>query len=68
MTTLTMSVDGMSCGHCVARVTKTLAEVPGVTVEQVTIGRAVVTLDPARAKAEAIVERLNDAGYPARVA
>lgn len=63
-----LSIDGMSCGHCVARVNKTLATVPGVKVDRVDIGSATVEFDPAKATVASITAALDDAGYPARSA
>ena len=63
----TLSIDGMSCGHCVARVKKTLAAVPGVSVEDVQIGTARVGADTPAALDQALAA-LADAGYPAREA
>lgn len=42
----TMKIEGMMCGHCEARVKKTLEAIPGVTEARVshTSGTAVVTL------------------------
>ena len=37
MDKLTMQITGMTCGHCVAGVTRALKGVPGVTVDQVAI-------------------------------
>jgi copper chaperone CopZ len=60
----TLAIAGMSCDHCVRRVTKALGAVPGVTVKDVHVGRArIETSDPgvlARA-----IEALGAAGYPA---
>ena len=41
-----MQITGMTCGHCVAGVTRALKGVPGVTVDQVVIGTASVAYDP----------------------
>ena len=63
MESVTISVSGMTCGHCVSAVQKALATVPGLTVDEVAIGSARVTLDPALtslAVAEAAIEA---AGY-----
>ena len=43
MTTISLDIQGMSCNHCVMRVQKALAAVPGVENAQ-------VTLQPARAR------------------
>ena len=67
MTSLTLQIDGMSCGHCVAAVKGALARVDGVNVEQVEIGNARVSYDPARATREAILDAVNDEGYVATV-
>ncbi len=36
----TLTIDGMSCGHCVRAVETALDAVPGVAVEAVTVGEA----------------------------
>jgi Cu2+-exporting ATPase len=45
-TTKTMKIEGMMCGHCEARVKKTLEAIPGVAAAEVSheTGTAVVTL------------------------
>lgn len=63
---MNLQIDGMSCGHCVARVTKTLAKVNGISVEQVDIGSARVAVVEPAGQAAAIAALL-DAGYEARV-
>jgi copper chaperone CopZ len=62
-----LSIEGMSCGHCVARVKKTLEAVPGVNVTDVQIGSARLAVEEAAALGEAI-RALDDAGYPAHEA
>ncbi|MCD7784150.1 MAG: heavy metal translocating P-type ATPase [Oscillospiraceae bacterium] len=44
--TVTMKIEGMMCGHCEARVKKTLETIPGVSSAEVshTAGTAIVTL------------------------
>ena len=64
--TTTLSIDGMSCGHCVAAVKQALDAVPGVTVKSVTIGAATVeSADPAPIDAMRLA--IEDAGYFAEV-
>ena len=65
MNRTTLRIDGMSCGHCVMSVRKALEGIEGVQVESVAVGTASVAFDPARASADAIVEAVNAAGYPA---
>ena len=63
MTRLTMEIGGMSCGHCVGAVKGALQGVPGVEVEQVAVGSAVVAYDPERVTPEAIARAVADEGY-----
>ncbi len=65
METITMNVKGMSCGGCVASVTRVLKAVPGVADVAVTLtpGVAKVTFDPARTAAPALRSAIEDAGY-----
>ena len=63
-----LSIDGMSCGHCVAQVTNTLKGVPGVAVEKVEVGSADVSFDPAKVERKAIADVVTGAGYPASIA
>ncbi len=62
-----LTIDNMSCGHCVARVKKTLEAVPGITVGDVQIGSARVEVREPASLALAL-RALDDAGYPARQA
>ena len=67
MKELNIAISGMSCGHCVARVTKSLQAL-GVTVESVDIGSAKVAYDPGVISPGAITQAVASAGYPAQVA
>ena len=40
-----LTIEGMSCGHCVMAVRNALESLPGVGVEDVVIGSAIVTFD-----------------------
>ena len=62
-----LSIDGMSCGHCVARVKKTLEAIAGVSVTDVQVGSARLAVQEPAVLAEAI-RALDEAGYPAREA
>ncbi|MGI8673290.1 MAG: cation transporter, partial [Luteitalea sp.] len=37
----TLTIEGMSCGHCIKAVTMALQDLPGVTVKDVRVGQAV---------------------------
>jgi copper chaperone len=62
-----LSISGMSCGHCVARVTKALTALEGLEVENVRIGAAELRFDPTRRSIADILEAVRDAGYEASV-
>ena len=68
METLSLVLDGMGCGGCVKNARKALDALPGVAVENVAVGSAVLAFDPARSSKQAVVEALVKAGYPAREA
>jgi len=65
METIALKVAGMTCGGCVASVTRVLKAVPGVTdvAVQLTPGRAEVTYDPARTAPAQLKAAIEDAGY-----
>ena len=67
MTTTTYTVTGMTCGHCVAAVTKELSGLPGVTdvaIDLVPEGLSTVTVASAGPLAEDTVRAaVDEAGY-----
>jgi copper chaperone len=65
METVSLNVQGMTCGGCVASVTRVLKAVPGVADVAVTLqpGVARVTFDPARTASPALRAAIEDAGY-----
>ena len=63
MERMTMKIDGMTCGHCVSQVTKALKEAEGVKLEQISVGSATVSFDPAVASEEKITQAVEDQGY-----
>lgn len=67
MSSVSLSIGGMSCGHCVSSVRRALESVPGAQVEDVRIGSARVVLpgDASDASRQALIDALNDAGYEA---
>jgi copper chaperone len=67
--TITLQVDGMTCGGCVQNVTNLLKEVGGVTDVAVTLepGRAVVETDGS-VQAASLIETVEAAGYDAKAA
>lgn len=65
METVTLSIEGMHCGGCAARVSTALKAVPGTTVEQVAVGSARVSIDPQKTSATALVTAVNGLGFRA---
>jgi copper chaperone len=64
METIEMHIDGMSCGHCVARVDRALEGLDGVRAE-VQLGSARVEYDPTRVTVQQITDAIREAGYEA---
>jgi copper chaperone len=60
-----LTIEGMTCQHCVRAVDGRLRKTPGVEVTQVTIGSADVRYDPARTNVDDIAEAIADEGYTA---
>lgn len=59
---LQLEISGMSCGSCVAHVRSALEQLPGVRVETVQVGGAVVAVAPTIGEAT-IRQAIADAGY-----
>jgi copper chaperone CopZ len=68
MSELSLAIEGMSCGHCVAQVERALRQMPGVRVRDVRVGEARVELGPGAPEVERVVAGLAEVGYTARVA
>jgi copper chaperone CopZ len=62
---LTLHIEGMSCGHCLNAVNQALSALPGVEIDSVQIGRAVVRYDEAKTEPARIAAVVADAGYAA---
>lgn len=67
MKTATIAIAGMTCGGCVAGVTRALKAVPGVNDVQVTLkpGEAQVTFDETQTNENGLKAAVEDAGYDA---
>lgn len=68
MKQVTLHIEGMSCGHCLNAVKQALAAVPGVVVEELRIGRALVAIDESRVTPAAVEAAVTGAGYRATAA
>jgi copper chaperone len=65
METTTIKIGGMSCGGCVASVTKVLSELPGVAKVEVMLepGQATVEFDAGQVSRDALCAAIDDAGF-----
>ncbi len=63
MQTETLTIGGMSCGHCVRAVREALERVEGVEVENVEIGTARVRYDASKTPRARIAEAVEEEGY-----
>lgn len=70
MTTVTLNIDGMTCGGCVKSVTRILSELDGVSHAEVNLERksAVVNFDESKVKINQLVDAVEDGGYDVSVA
>jgi copper chaperone CopZ len=55
----------MTCEHCVRAVRTRLSQTPGVQVEKVDVGSAVIMLDPSATSVELVEDAIADEGYTA---
>ena len=64
MSTTVWTVQGMTCGHCVAAVTEEVSAIDGVTAVEVDLasGRVTVTADADPAP-DAMLAAVDEAGY-----
>jgi copper chaperone len=62
MKTETVSIIGMSCGHCVMSVEKELRKLPAAEI-QVQLGSAKVTFDETKMTEREIYSAIEEAGY-----
>ena len=65
MEPLRLTIEGMTCEHCVRAVDGRLRKTPGVVVEHVAIGSADIRYDPARTNPDELSEIIADEGYTA---
>lgn len=60
----TIRIEGMSCGHCSARVTKALEALEGISAVTVDLEAGTAVIEAADTVSEAALrEAIDDAGY-----
>ena len=60
---LHLTIEGMTCDHCVRAVDARLRKTAGVQVERVAIGSADIRFDPATTSVDELSEAIADEGY-----
>lgn len=67
METLTLNIEGMTCGGCVKSVTRILEGVEGVAKAEVSLeGKsALIEFDPTKTGAAALIDAVEDGGFDA---
>ena len=65
MQTVTLNIDGMTCGGCVKSVTRLLEGVEGVEKAEVSLKNknAVITFDESKTDADTLIDAVEDGGY-----
>jgi copper chaperone len=64
MNTTTVTVTGMTCGHCATSVREEISEIAGVLAVDVDVARGVVSIDSdAPVDTAAIKNAVEEAGY-----
>lgn len=62
--TTVLTLEGLSCGHCVASTRKALEAVSGAQVVEVTIDKAIVTGNVSN---QSLLDAVENAGYHAEL-
>jgi copper chaperone len=62
-----LTIEGMSCQHCVMSVKKAVENIIGVTSAEISIGNAKVTFDGSKTNRNEIAKAVEDAGYKVKV-
>ncbi|MCG7610443.1 MULTISPECIES: heavy-metal-associated domain-containing protein [Mycobacterium] len=64
MSTQTVTVSGMTCGHCATSVREEVGALPGVRTVEVDLATGLVTIDSdSQVDASAIIDAVAEAGY-----
>lgn len=67
MPTITLALDGLHCGGCVAAVEKALRQVENVQAVEVSLNPQIAKIEGS-ASAEQLIEAVTDIGFDAKLA
>jgi copper chaperone len=67
MEKLNLTIEGMTCEHCVRAVRGRLERTPGVTVGDVQVGAVTLDFDPSKTNVDEVEMAIADEGYTAFV-
>jgi copper chaperone len=67
MPEIILRIENMHCGSCLRRVSRALASIKGLQVEEVRIGAARVSSPQTHAPVDQAIDALAKAGYPAQL-
>ncbi len=63
MKTVQLSIQGMTCGHCVLSLKKELSKIAGLTINTVEIGKASLDIDETKVTEKILQHAVEEAGY-----
>lgn len=63
MNKYTITIEGMTCGHCVMSVKKELSKIPALNIKEVKIGSAMVEAEERPTLKEELSKAVEEAGY-----
>jgi copper chaperone CopZ len=58
-----ITISGMTCGHCVKAIIKALGGIPGLTLDEVQVGKATIQVDESKVSDELLKTAVEQAGY-----
>jgi copper chaperone len=68
MEKLNLTIEGMTCEHCVRAVRGRLERTPGVKVDDVQVGAVSLQFDPSKTNIDEVELAIADEGYTAVIA
>jgi len=63
MKSVELTIEGMTCNHCVMHVKKELSKLSDVTIDDVQIGKAKVQFDETKISFNDFAKAIDNAGY-----